>query len=76
MDLVVFLPLLIILGAFIKPFSQAAERCFTVSFFGRGAFCFEAGSNMPEIVKYGALLLGLVLIYLGRQQIKRARGEK
>ncbi len=66
----------IILGAFISPYSLTDARCFTVAFLSRSPFCFEQGSYMPEIVKYGCLLLGFALIYAGRQQIKRARGLK
>jgi len=66
----------IVLGAFISPHTVGNERCFTVAFLSRSPFCFEQGSYMPEIVKYGCLLLGFALIYAGRQQIKRARGLK
>jgi hypothetical protein len=65
----------LILGIFITPYSLANARCFSVSFVSKSPFCFELASNMPEIVKYGSLLLGFALIYLGRQQIRRARGS-
>lgn len=66
----------IILGAFINPQTLANARCFTLGFLSRSPFCFEPGSNMPEIIKYGCLALGFALIYAGRQRIKRARGGK
>ena len=65
---------LLILGAFIKPYSTEAARCITVSFLGREPYCFAAGSSMPEMIKYGCLLAGFALIYAGRYQIKRRRG--
>ena len=67
----------ILLGAFVKPYALAdGARCFSVTFLSRSPFCFEQGSYMPEVVKFGCLLLGFALIYAGRQQIKRARGLK
>lgn len=63
------------LGAFIKPYSLEAARCFTISFVDKGVYCFEQTSSMPEVIKYGCVLVGFGLIYAGRRQIKRQRGE-
>ncbi len=65
---------LIFLGAFIKVYSVEATRCLAISFVGKGSFCFEQGSDMPELIKYGCVLAGFALLYAGRRQIKRARG--
>lgn len=67
---------LIIFGAFIKPYTADASRCFAVNFLAKDPFCFEAASSMPEVIKYGSLLLGFALIYAGRQQIRRAKQGK
>jgi hypothetical protein len=64
---------LIMLGVFIKPYTQEKARCFNLV--GK-AYCFEQSSQMPEIVKYGSVLLGFALIYAGRRQIKRQRELK
>jgi hypothetical protein len=64
----------LILGVFMKPYSQDASRCFTVSFTGTGAYCFEQGSIMPEAIKYGSVAIGFALLYAGRRQIRRQRG--
>lgn len=65
----------ILLGVFIRPYSAGAERCFRVEFLSKAAYCFEHASYMPEIVKYGCMAVGIALIYMGRSQIKRARGD-
>ena len=65
---------LIMLGVFIKPYSQDNARCLSLGFIGRGAYCFEQGSSMPETIKYGSVLLGFALLYAGRRQIKRKSG--
>ena len=67
------LPLLF-LGVFIKPYAVEATRCISVSFISKQAFCFEAASSMPEVIKYGCVAAGFALIYAGRRQIRRARG--
>ena len=64
----------ILLGVFIRPYATATQRCFNIELLGQGAYCFEQASYMPEIVKYGCMVAGVVLIYAGRQQIKRSRG--
>ena len=64
----------LLLGIFLKPYTAGTERCINVAFLGKGAYCFEQGSQMPEFIKYGSMAVGLLLIYAGRQQIKRARG--
>lgn len=63
----------ILFGAFVKPYDQQSQRCFNVN---QAPFCFEQGSPMPEIVKFGSVALGFGLIYAGRRQIRRRRGEK
>jgi hypothetical protein len=63
---------LIILGVFIKPYSTENARCMSINV-GARAYCFEQGSNMPEIIKYGSVLAGFALLYAGRLQIKRQR---
>lgn len=65
----------ILLGVFIRPYSAGAERCFNIELLSKTAYCFEQGSQMPEIVKYGSMVIGIALIYAGRRQIKRARGD-
>ncbi len=64
---------LIMLGVFLKPYTQENARCFNLV--GK-AYCFEQSSQMPEIVKYGSMLLGFALIYAGRRQIRQQRGQK
>lgn len=66
----------IIFGAFVKPYAAGVNRCFAVNFLAREPFCFDAASSMPEVIKYGSLLLGFALIYAGRQQIRRAKQGK
>lgn len=65
----------ILLGVFIRPYDAGAERCFRIELLSKTAYCFEQASHMPEIVKYGCMAVGVALIYLGRSQIKRSRGE-
>ena len=62
----------IFFGAFVKPYDQPSQRCFSVN---QAPFCFEQGSSMPEIVKYGSVAVGFGLLYAGRRQIRRRRGE-
>src|SRR5262249_56958684 len=64
---------LIILGVFIKPYSTENSRCISISF--AGARCFEQCSNLPEVIKYGSVLAGFALLYVGRMQIKRQRNR-
>ena len=66
----------LILGALISPYTLQDQRCFKVNLISRGTYCFEQGSNMPETIKYGSALIGFGLIFAGRRQIKRQRGEK
>jgi len=66
---------LIVLGVFIKPYSLESSRCVSI-FASARPYCFARESNMPEIIKYGSLLAGFVLIYAGRLQIKRQRGQE
>ncbi|AXK83625.1 hypothetical protein DW352_25710 [Pseudolabrys taiwanensis] len=65
----------ILLGIFVRPYAEGAERCFKIELLSKSAYCFEQASYMPEIVKYGCMAVGLALIYAGRRQIKQARGE-
>jgi hypothetical protein len=67
---------LIVLGVFIKPYSVENLRCFSVSFASARPYCFEQGSNLPEVIKYGSVLAGFTLLYAGRLQIKRQRDGK
>jgi len=67
---------LILLGVFIKPYSTDSLRCVSINFASARPYCFEQGSSMPELMKYGSLLAGFVLIYAGRLQIKRQRGRE
>jgi hypothetical protein len=66
---------LLALGIFLKPYSLDNSRCFNVSFTRSQPYCFAQDSRMPEIVKYGSVLAGFVLLYAGRLQIKRQRGK-
>jgi hypothetical protein len=66
---------LILLGIFIKPYAVDSS-CISVSFAGARPYCFEQGSNLPEVIKYGCLLAGFALIYAGRMQIKRQRDQQ
>ena len=61
----------LLLGVFVSPTTQQAQRCLTI---GKEAFCFEQGSSMPETIKYGSVLIGFGLLYAGRRQIRRQRG--
>jgi hypothetical protein len=63
---------LILFGAFVKPYDQPPQRCFAVN---QTPFCFEQGSSMPELIKYGSLAAGFGFIYAGRKLIRRRRGE-
>ncbi|MEP7032131.1 MAG: hypothetical protein ABI830_14440 [Pseudolabrys sp.] len=63
---------LIFLGGFLKVLALEGARCLTIGFI-KEPLCFAAGSDMPEIIKYGCVLAGFALIYAGRRQIKRAR---
>ncbi len=62
----------ILFGAFVKPYDRPPQRCISAS---QSAFCFEQGSPMPEVIKYGCVVVGFGLLYAGRRQIKRRRGE-
>jgi hypothetical protein len=66
----------ILFGVFVKPYAADGSRCINVNFAGARPYCFEQGSNMPEVVKYGSVLAGFVLLYAGRLQIKRQRGQE
>jgi hypothetical protein len=66
----------LILGALVSPYTLQNQRCFTISLLSLGVYCFEQDSRMPETIKYGSALIGFGLIYAGRRQIKRQRGEK
>jgi hypothetical protein len=64
---------LIMLGVFLKPYTQTNARCFNLV--GK-VYCFEQSSQMPEIIKYGTVLFGFALLYAGRRQIKQQRDGK
>ena len=63
----------IALGVFLKPYTLENSRCFNVSFVHSQPYCFAQDSQMPEIIKYGSVAIGFVLLYAGRVQIKRQR---
>jgi len=65
---------LIILGVFIKPYSQENSRCIGVA--NARPYCFEQGSNLPEVIKYGSALAVFALISPPRLHIKRQRDRK
>jgi hypothetical protein len=67
---------LILLGIFLKPYTVDNSRCISVGFAGARPYCFEQGSQLPEVIKYGSLLAGFALIYAGRVQIKRQRDRQ
>ncbi len=64
----------IFVGAFISVYSVDAARCFAIGSAGKGGYCFEPGSYLPETIKYGCVLIGFALLYAGRRQIRRRRG--
>ena len=64
----------IVIGVFLKPYSLDSSRCVGVG--GARPYCFTQDSSMPEIIKYGSVAAGFLLLYAGRLQIKRQRGEK
>lgn len=66
----------ILLGVFIKPHQIDNSRCISVSFARAQPYCFAQDSPMPEIVKYGSVLVGFALLYAGRMQIRRQRERK
>jgi hypothetical protein len=65
----------IVLGVFLKPYSFESSRCVNVSFVRSQPYCFAQDSQMPEIIKYGSVVVGFALLYVGRLQIKRQRGQ-
>jgi hypothetical protein len=65
----------IALGVFLKPYSLDSARCIGVNFVRSQPYCFAQDSQMPEIIKYGSVVVGFALLYAGRLQIKRQRGQ-
>jgi hypothetical protein len=59
-------------GVFVKTQDVGSQRCIGV---GQSTHCFERNSTMPETIKYGSVLVGFGLLYLGRRQIQRQRGK-
>ncbi|MEI9803491.1 MAG: hypothetical protein WDN48_02205 [Pseudolabrys sp.] len=59
-------------GVFVKTQDVGLQRCIGV---GQSTYCFEQSSTMPEKIKYGSVLVGFGLLYLGRRQIQRSRGK-
>ncbi len=57
-------------GVFVKSQDIGTRRCIGV---GSSTQCFEQGSQMPEFIKYGSVLVGFGLLYAGRLQIRRRR---
>jgi hypothetical protein len=66
----------LVLGLFLNPHDQGTQRCIGVKAGGPESVCFGPGSQMPEIIKYGAALIGFGLIYAGRRQLQRRRMGK
>ena len=66
----------ILFGVFVKPYGVDSSRCISAKFVAARPFCFEQGSQMPEIIKYGSVAVGFALLYAGRLQIKRQRDGK
>jgi hypothetical protein len=64
---------LIALGVFLKPYTLENSRCINISVLRSQPYCFAQDSQMPEIIKYGSVAIGFVLLYAGRVQIKRQR---
>jgi hypothetical protein len=62
----------LIFGVFVKIQDVGVQRCIGA---GQSTYCFERGSQVPEFIKYGGVLAGFGLLYAGRRQIKRQRGE-
>ena len=67
---------LLVMGVLTSPYTMQGQRCFTVGFAGKGGYCFEQGSHMPETIKYGLVLAGFASLYAGRRQIQRRRDGK
>jgi hypothetical protein len=66
----------LIMGVLLNPFNKGTQRCLGAKAGGPDALCFEQGSKMPETLKYGSVALGFLLVYAGRRQIKRRRGDQ
>ena len=66
---------LIALGVFLKPYTLENSRCINISVLRSQPYCFAQDSQMPEIIKYGSVVAGFALLYAGRRQIKRQRGQ-
>ena len=64
---------LILLGVFLKPYSLENLRCISFSFAG-APYCFEQGSNLPEVIKYGSVL-GRFRAALRRQDCRSSGSE-
>lgn len=62
----------ILFGAFVKPYEQPFKRCISVN---QTPYCFDQGSSMPEIIKYGSVAVGFGFLYLGRSIIRRRRDQ-
>ncbi|HEY7231963.1 MAG TPA: hypothetical protein VH558_16510 [Pseudolabrys sp.] len=65
----------IALGVFLKSYSVENSRCININFLRSQPYCFAQDSQMPEIIKYGSVAVGFALLYAGRRQIKRQRGQ-
>jgi hypothetical protein len=64
----------LVLGVFLKPYVLENSRCISVG--ASGPYCFARDSNMPDVIKYGSVVAGFVLLYAGRLQINRQRSGK
>ncbi|MBI5263295.1 MAG: hypothetical protein HY852_15905 [Bradyrhizobium sp.] len=68
---------LLVMGVLTSPYTTPeGQRCFNVGFAKQGGTCFEAGSQMPETIKYGLVAASFLLLYAGRRQIQRKRDGK
>ena len=64
---------LVLFSAFSRTYTiDSLGSCFVVDIIKFGPFCFAQGSQMPDIIVYGANVLGLALciygVWLARQQ--------
>ena len=73
---------LVLFSVFSRTYTiDSLGSCFFVDIVKAGPFCFAQGSPMPEIIVYGANVLGIGLciygVWLGRQakRTKNAQGQ-
>ena len=71
---------LVLFSAFSRTYTiESLGSCFFIDIVSWGPFCFAVGSPMPEVIVYGANVLGLGLcvygIWVGRQ-VQRAKAQQ